>query len=114
MRIEPFRIEVPDAVLDDLRRRLEATRWPDDPVEADPDPGIPVQTMRDLVEHWLTRFDWRQQERDLNALPQFRADVGGCGVHFLHQRGRGPRPVPLVFTHGWPGSFLEARKILPL
>ena len=114
MRIEPFRIEVPDAVLDDLRRRLEATRWPDDAVEGDADPGLPVPVLRDLVDHWLSRFDWRAQERELNELPQFRADVDGFGVHFLHQRGRGPNPLPLVFTHGWPGSFLEARKILPL
>jgi pimeloyl-ACP methyl ester carboxylesterase len=114
LRIEPFRIEVPDRILDDLRRRLLATRWPDDVVEGDPDPGIPVAAMRDLVEHWLARFDWRAEERALNAMPQFRADVEGFGLHFIHQRGRGPRPLPLVFTHGWPGSFLEARKILPL
>ena len=114
MRIEPFRIEVPDAVLEDLRRRLLATRWPDDAIEGDTDPSIPVAEMRALVEYWTTRFDWRAVERDLNALPQFRADVDGSGIHFVHQRGRGPRPLPLVFTHGWPGSFLEVRKILPL
>src|SRR5262249_52430117 len=70
--------------------------------------------LREIVDHWRERFDWRAAEAELNRLPQFRADLDGFGVHFVHQRGKGPAPLPLLITHGWPGSFIEMTKILPL
>lgn len=112
--IEPFEIRVPEAALDDLRQRLLNTRWPD---EADAEPwryGPPVTYMRHFVSSWLERHDWRAQEASLNRLPQFTTSIRGNRVHFVHQRGSGPDPIPLIMTHGWPGSFIEMLRILPL
>ena len=114
MHPQPFTVHVPDEVLDDLRSRLAHTRWP----EPLPYPGwisgADLNYLRDLVGYWATSFDWRAQERRLNSFPQFTADVDGLTVHFVHQRGRGPRPFPLVLTHGWPSSFVELLKLVPL
>ncbi len=111
----PFKIAVPDAVLEDLRRRLAATRWPR------PVPrgggwayGADLGYMKDLVDYWLNRFDWRAQERRLNRFAQFKADVGGIGVHFIHEKGRGPNPVPLLLLHGFPWSVAMFEKIIPM
>lgn len=111
--IEPFSVHVPDRVLDDLRRRLEETRFPDAVSEGWED-GASLSEMRELVAFWRDRFSWRRAEEELNRLPQFRAKIDGETVHFVHVRGRGPRPMPLVVTHGWPGSFVEMRKLIPL
>jgi pimeloyl-ACP methyl ester carboxylesterase len=114
MRIRPFSIHIPDAALADLRRRLQATRWPsslDDECWAD---GADLMFMQRLSQHWLHDFDWRAQEARLNRLPQFVATIGETDVHFVHQRGTGPSPMPLVLTHGWPGSFAEMEHIIPL
>jgi pimeloyl-ACP methyl ester carboxylesterase len=112
-RITPFRVEVPDAVLDDLRARLERTRLPGSVAGAGWDYGTEPGFLAELIEHWRTRFDWRAVERDLNErMPQFTADLDGQRVHFAHVRGRGPNPVPLLFSHGWPGTFHEANKII--
>lgn len=114
MRIEPFRIEVAQEVLTDLHARLERTRWPD-VVAGDPwRYGVDLGYMRDLVAYWRGSFDWRRQEERLNSYPQFRAVVDGLGIHFVHVRGRGPAPLPIVITHGWPGSFVEMLKVVPL
>src|SRR5262245_43256681 len=99
MEIRPFVIDVPQGVLADLSARLGRARWPDEVENAGWDYGANLAYLRGLVEHWRTRFDWRAEERAMNALPHFRADVGGTGIHFIHARGRGPALLPLLVTH---------------
>ncbi len=112
MHVEPFRIAVPDSVLADLRERLARTRFPDEVPGSGWGYGTDLSYMRELVAYWRERYDWRAAEARLNALPQFRAAVGGLDVHFIHQRGQGPKPLPLIITHGWPGSVAEFVKII--
>ena len=112
--IEPFVAHVPDAVLDDLRGRVRRTRWPDARDAAGWDAGPDPAFLRELAAYWADGFDWRAAEAESNAHPNFTTDVDGCRVHFLHVKGRGPNPVPLLLTHGWPGSFLEMLRIIPL
>jgi len=117
-RPEPFTLQVPDSTLADLRERLARTRWPDEP------PGPPWQTgtslafLREAVGHWHEGFDWRAQEARLNAFPQFTVQHAGIRLHFLHVPGRGaaggPAPLPLLLSHGWPGSVFEFLELLPL
>ena len=111
---EPFRIDVPEADLVDLRRRIAATRWPDEVDGAAWDYGSNLGYMRALADYWLNEFDWREQERRLNELPQFTADADGQLLHFVHVRGQGPNPMPLLITHGWPSTFWEMHKLIPL
>ncbi|HEX8133278.1 MAG TPA: epoxide hydrolase [Actinomycetes bacterium] len=110
----PFTIEVPDDTLADLKERLARTRWPDEVSGAGWDYGTNLAYLRELCAYWRDGFDWRAQERALNQLPQFRATVDGLGIHFVHVRGRGAHPFPLLVTHGWPSSFVEFRKLVPL
>ncbi len=112
MASESFIIDVPQAVLDDLNERLDDTRWPDEIPGSGWDYGSNLAYIQELVAYWRTRFDWRAQERLLNAMPQFKADVDGLSIHFVHQRGKGPDPFPLIMIHGWPGSFFEMYKVL--
>jgi pimeloyl-ACP methyl ester carboxylesterase len=112
--VHPFEVRVPDEVLDDLRRRLAATRLPDAVAGAGWDEGTDLDYLRKLLADWHDRFDWRAQERAINALDHYRTEVDGLSVHFVHQRGGGPEPLPLLMLHGWPGSFLQMAKILPL
>ena len=112
MHVEPFRIAVPDAVLADLRERLARTRFPDEMPGSGWGDGADLAYVKELVAYWQDRYDWRAAEARLNASPQFRATVGGLGIHFVHVRGTGPRPLPLVVTHGWPGSIAEFQKII--
>ena len=105
--IEPFRIDIPQADLDDLADRLARTRWPDEIPDAGDDYGLPLHRMRDLVEHWRTAYDWRKHEAQLNELPQYTTEIDGQRVHFIHVRSTNPDALPLILTHGWPGSFLE-------
>jgi microsomal epoxide hydrolase len=114
MQPKPFAVHVPDEVLDDLRARLTRTKWPEPLPYPGWASGVDLAYLRDLVGYWATSFDWRAQERRLNSFPQFTADVEGLTIHFVHQRGRGPRPFPLVLTHGWPSSFVELLKLVPL
>ena len=114
MDIRPFTVNIPQPTLDDLQARLARTRWPDEVDGAGWDYGANLAYMRTLVKYWQTDFDWRRQERAMNALPHFRAQVDGLGVHFIHARGRGPAPMPLLVTHGWPSSFVEMLEIIPL
>ena len=114
MNIERFTIDVPQEVLDDLAVRLADTRWPDGIPGAGWDYGTDPAYLRDLVAYWRTEYDWRAQERALNEFNHFRADVNGLGVHFIHERGRGPDPFPLIISHGWPGSVVEMLRIIPM
>jgi len=111
-KVEPFRIAVPDEVIADLRERLGRTRWPDEVDGAAWDYGANLAYMRELVDYWRDRFDWRAEERRLNALPQFRTTIDGHLIHFVHVRGVGPAPLPLVITHGWPSCFAEIYDIV--
>lgn len=114
MQIEPFNISVPEATLEDLNRRLDRTRWPDEILGSGWDYGSNLAYVKELVDYWRTSFDWRAQEEALNRMPQFMANVGAADIHFVHEKGKGPNPLPLVITHGWPGSFWEMQKILPM
>jgi pimeloyl-ACP methyl ester carboxylesterase len=114
MTITPFTVSVTAAALADLRRRLELTRWPDEVGEGTWEYGMPLKVLRDVVEYWSDRFDWRAAERKLNGLPQFTIDIDGRVVHYLHVKGVDQESAPLVLTHGWPGSFVEMYKIIPM
>lgn len=105
--ITPFRVEISQADVDALRARLAATRWPTDLPDAGWDYGVPVAYLRDLADHWLHRYDWRAWEARLNAHPQFTTSIDGQTVHFLHVRSARPDALPIVLTHGWPGSVVE-------
>jgi Epoxide hydrolase N terminus len=113
MRVQSFTINIAQSTLDDVRERLERTRWPDEVMEAGWDYGTNLAYLKSLMAYWQNQFDWRVQEAKLNQYAQFRADIDGFGIHFIHERGRGPNPLPLVITHGWPSSFTEMLKILP-
>lgn len=110
--VEPFKIAVEQSVLDDLERRLVATRWPDAVEGAGWDYGTDLDYARAVCTYWHDAYDWRRHERALNALPQFRVSIDGLRIHFVHVEGRGPAPLPLVLTHGWPSSFYEMHKII--
>ena len=114
MGAQSYRVHVAEEVLADLDRRLADTRWPDEINGSGWDYGFPLDYLKDLVSYWRTKFDWRQWEERLNAFLNFRTDIGGLGIHYLHERGKGPNPLPLLLTHGWPGSVLEFLRILPL
>ena len=105
--MQPFTVDVDAETLADLRSRLARVRWPDQVEEAAWDYGVELSYLRELVDYWIGTFDWRRQERALNALPQFRAEVDGLDVHFVYVRGSGPAPMPIVLTHGWPSTFFE-------
>ena len=105
--IEPFRIEVPREDLDDLRSRLRRTRWPAEIPGRGWERGVPVGYLRELVDYWLNAYDWRVWEERLNALPQFTTVIDGQRIHFLHVRSNEPGALPLIVTHGWPGSIIE-------
>jgi pimeloyl-ACP methyl ester carboxylesterase len=111
--IKPFTVSIPQHILDDLQERLAHVRWPDEIEQAKWALGADLSYMKDLVDYWRTRFDWRQQENQINSFKNFRLEVDGFGVHFIHERGKGPNSLPLVITHGWPGSFVEMLKIIP-
>ncbi|MFT4248666.1 MAG: epoxide hydrolase [Pseudomonas sp.] len=112
--IVPFTLDVPHAQIEDLRRRLGATRWPAPLDETGWDDGTEFVFLQRLAEHWQHRFSWPEQQARLNRLPHFMARIDGYDIHFVHQRGHGPAPMPLVLTHGWPGAFTEFERILPL
>ena len=114
MQPRSFKIAVEDEVLDDLRTRLADTRWPDEIPGSGWDYGSNLDYLKELVEYWRTDFDWRAQEILINSYNHFKALVEGLDVHFIHERGKGPNPMPLVITHGWPSSFFEMYKIVPL
>jgi len=114
MRVEAFKISVPEATVTDLRERLGRTRWPDQVENVGWDQGTDRTYLQNLVDYWCSRFDWRAQEAALNKLPQFRATINGQQLHFVHARARSGKGLPLIITHGWPGSFAEMIKILPL
>jgi pimeloyl-ACP methyl ester carboxylesterase len=112
MDITPFRIRVPEADLADLRERLRRTRWPEAETVGDWSQGVPLAYLRDLCRYWGDGYDWRACEARLNALPQFRVSIDGLAIHFVHARSPRPDALPLILTHGWPGSVIEFLKVL--
>jgi pimeloyl-ACP methyl ester carboxylesterase len=110
--IRPFRIDIPEQDLADLRRRVTATRWPDRETVMDQSQGVPLAKLRELVHYWGTDYDWRKIEARLNALPQFMTTIDGLDIHFIHVRSRHPNALPLIITHGWPGSIIELLKVI--
>ncbi len=114
MDILPFQVNIPDSAIEDLKKRLARTRWPDEVPGTGWDYGADLAYLKELTEYWRSGFDWRAQEREINSFQHYRADVDGLGIHFIHERGKGPNPIPLIITHGWPGSFAEMLKIIPL
>ena len=110
--IEEFRIDIPQAELDDLRDRLARTRWPDQLPDVGWDYGIALDDVRELAEYWRTEYDWRVHERQLNSFRQFTTEIDGQRVHFLHVRSGVPGALPLIMTHGWPGSVVEFMEII--
>ena len=114
MAAERFVIRIPDSVLADLHLRLEATRWPDELEQAGWEYGSDLASLRSIADHWRHRYDWRREEAVLNRWPHYLVSLEGLRIHFLHVRGKGPAPLPLIITHGWPGSFVEMLKLIPL
>ena len=110
--VRPFRVSFPDEDLAELRRRIDATRWPERETVDDDSQGVPLETMRELARHWATDYDWRGCEARLNALPQFTTEIDGLDIHFVHVRSRHEDALPIVVTHGWPGSIIEQLKII--
>ena len=110
--ITPFRIEIPEAQLDDLRDRLRRTRWPDRETVDDWSQGVPLEYARELCRHWAEEYDWREREERLNRFPQFRTEIDGLGIHFIHARSARAGALPLIITHGWPGSVVEFDRVI--
>jgi len=114
MGITPFTIPFSHSDVEDLRQRLNRTRWPDAPATPPWRDGTDLSFLKEICAYWKDSFDWQHQVERLNSFPNFRFTRNGLGIHFLHVRGNGPRPTPLLLTHGWPGSFVEMLHILPL
>jgi epoxide hydrolase len=110
--ITPFRIEIPETDLDDLRLRLRRTRWPEPETVDDWSQGMPLSYARGLCEYWLDQYDWRASEARLNRFAQFRTEIDGLDIHFIHVRSPQPDALPLLITHGWPGSVVEFHKVI--
>jgi pimeloyl-ACP methyl ester carboxylesterase len=110
--IRPFRVNIPQAELEDLRKRLLSTRWPDKETVSDQSQGAQLSKLQELVRYWSTGYDWRKGEASLNAFPQFKTTIDGVEIHFIHVRSRHPNALPLIITHGWPGSVFEQIKLV--
>jgi len=105
--VHPFQVEIPDEALDDLRRRIAASRWPSKELVGDRSQGVQLATLQELARYWTTDYDWRTAEVNLNALPQFKTEIDGVDIHFIHVRSKHENALPLIMTHGWPGSVIE-------
>ena len=113
MTVEKFQIATPELDLLDLRARLSRTRWPNEVANAGWGQGTNLSYLKELATYWEKQFDWRLQESRLNQFNHFRTDVQGLKLHFIHEKGKGPGPIPLVLIHGWPSSFTEMLKVIP-
>src|SRR5581483_4418296 len=110
--IRPFQVDVPEAELTELRRRIKATIWPERETVTDASQGVQLATMQALAHYWATEYDWRKCEAKLNALPQFLTEIDGLDIHFIHVRSKHEGALPVIVTHGWPGSILEQIKLV--
>ena len=112
IEIRPFHVDIPDEALENLRRRIAATQWPEKETVPDESQGVPLATMQKLARHWATDYDWRRCEAKLNALPQFITEIDGLDIHFIHVRSRHDDALPIIINHGWPGSIIEQLKLI--
>src|SRR5690606_25577769 len=110
--VRPFQVSFPDAELVELRSRIKVTRWPEKETVADASQGVQLATMQKVVRYWATEYDWRKIEARLNALPNFVTEIDGLDIHFIHVRSKHEDALPLIVTHGWPGSIIEQLKII--
>lgn len=110
--VRPFHFHIPDEVIVDLRKRIASTRWPEKETITDHSQGVQLATMRKLAHYWQTDYDWPRVEASLNALPQFITNIDGLDIHFIHVRSNNPNALPIIITHGWPGSVIEQMKII--
>ena len=110
--IRPFRVDVPGEEIADLQRRITATRWPSAELVADRSQGVQLATIQELTRYWATEYDWRRCEAKLNALPQFTTEIDGVGIHFIHVKSPHANAMPLIITHGWPGSVIELLEVV--
>src|SRR5258705_11868836 len=110
--IRPFHVKVPEAELTELRRRINATKWPDRETVTDASQGVQLATIQKLARYWATEYDWRKVEARLNAVPNFITEIDGLDIHFIHVRSKHENALPLIVTHGWPGSVIEQLKII--
>src|SRR5271168_75194 len=105
--LRPFKVSIPDSEIDDLKQRLANTRWPDPESVPDWSQGVRLENARSLARHWEREYDWRRFESELNRLPQFLTAIDGLEIHFIHVKSKNPDALPLILTHGWPGSFVD-------
>src|SRR5256886_11429112 len=110
--VRPFRVDIPDEAVEKLRRRIAETRWPPRELVGDASQGVQLTTIQALIRYWQTDYDWRKAEAKLNALPQFKTEIDGIDIHFIHVKSRHKNALPLIITHGWPGSVIEQLKII--
>src|SRR5262249_18695353 len=110
--IRPFRVSIPEQALSELRRRILATQWPEKETVSDTSQGVPLAEMQELARYWATGYDWRKAEAKLNSFPQFITNIDGLDIHFIHVRSKNPKALPLLISHGWPGSVLEQIKLI--
>jgi pimeloyl-ACP methyl ester carboxylesterase len=110
--VRPFHVDIPDEALEDLRRRIAATNWPEKETVTDESQGVPLAMIQELASYWATDYDWRKVETKLHALPQFMTEIDGLDIHFIHVRSKHEDALPLIVTHGWPGSVIEQLKII--
>ena len=109
---QPFSVAIPDETLADLKERLARVRWPDDFANSQWEYGTNLDYLKELVEYWRDEYDWRQHEDAINAFSQYQSTIDGIPIHFIHEPGRGPRPIPLILSHGWPWTFWDFHKII--
>src|SRR5512133_3380655 len=107
VEVRPFHVDIPEDKIDDLRRRIEATRLPSKELVEDRSQGVQLATLQELARYWATEYDWRNAEAKLNAVPQFLTEIDGVEIHFIHVRSPHENALPLIMTHGWPGSVME-------
>ena len=112
--MEPFKINVEESVLIDLKQRLANTRWPGEITDSSWQYGTNLAYVKELCDYWLNEFDWRAQEQRINSFSNFVAPVSGLNVHFIYEKGKGPNSIPLIITHGWPSTFAEMVDIIPM
>ena len=110
--IRPFKIKIPEAQLNDLKRRIKETRWPDKETVADDSQGVPLATLQELARYWGTDYDWRKVEAKLNSYPQFMTNIDGVDIHFIQVKSKERNALPIIITHGWPGSIIEQIKLI--
>src|SRR5882762_7680833 len=114
MTVQRFDVPYSEAAVEDLRQRLVRTRWPDQIPGSHWDYGVSLDYMKEICQYWKDEFDWKRQIAKMSAFHHYRYTSRGVGIHFIHERGKGPAPIPLIMTHGWPGSFLEMMQIIPM